>query len=354
MTRRMKGLLIGFAVLAVATAVTAQESLTAAKDLYASAAYEDALSTLTRLHDSTATGAPVAVQIDQYRAFCLFALGRTAEAQSVAESLIAKDPLLQLEDGDVSPRIVAMFADVRKRLLPGLTRDEYRAARASLDRKDFASAETQLTQTHRMIEEVQKIGSSDETIADLSVLVDGFLELTRATAEARAANQRPQAPAAGTLAAGPSVSGPSPAGPSTAGLSTAGPSTAGLTAAGSSPAGLTTAAPAHVALAPNTLAQPLQVYDGSAPDVVAPVALNQAMPSLPPGLATMMSTIHKSGMLDVIIDRQGNVERAVMREGVHPIFDTLVVDAARDWKYHPAMKDGVAVRYLKTIAIVKQ
>jgi hypothetical protein len=362
MTPGLKGLLISFAVLAVATAVAAQESLTSAKDLYASAAYEDALSTLTRLHDSATTGAPIS-QIDQYRAFCLFALGRTAEAQSVAESLITKDPLLKLDVRDASPRIVAMFADARKRLLPGLTRDEYRAARASLDRKDFASAETQLTQTHRMIEEVQKIGSSDETIADLSVLVDGFLELTRATAEARAANQRPQAPAAGTLAAspataGPSVSGPSLAGsslpgPSPAGPSTAGPSTAGLTAS-SSPAGLTTAAPGHVALAPNTLAQPLQVYDGSAPDVVAPVALNQAMPSLPPGLATMMSTIHKSGMLDVTIDRQGNVERAVMREGVHPIFDTLVVDAARDWKYHPAMKDGVAVRYLKTIAIVKQ
>jgi hypothetical protein len=315
------------------------------------------------LHDSATTGAPIS-QIDQYRAFCLFALGRTAEAQSVAESLITKDPLLKLDVRDASPRIVAMFADVRKRLLPGLTRDEYRAARASLDRKDFASAETQLTQTHRMIEEVQKIGSSDETIADLSVLVDGFLELTRATAEARAANQRPQAAAAGTLAASPataglSVPGPSVPGPSLAGSSLPGPSPAASSPAapspaGSSPAGLPTAAPAHVALAPNTLAQPLQVYDGSAPDIVAPVALNQAMPSLPPGLATMMSTIHKSGMLDVIIDRQGNVERAVMREGVHPIFDTLVVDAARDWKYRPAMKDGVAVRYLKTIAIVKQ
>ena len=339
MTRRMKGLLIGFAVLAFATAVAAEESLTAAKDLYASAAYEDALSTLTRLQASTATGAPSAAQIDQYRAFCLFALGRTAEAQAVAESLIAKDPLLQLDEADASPRIVAMFADVRKRLLPGLTRDEYRTARASLDRKDFASAESQLTMTRRMLEEAQRIGSSDETMGDLRVLVDGFLDLTRSALEARATNLRSQATSAGVQAASPPTASPSAASPSATGPSTTDPSLA---------------APARAALAPRTPAQPLQVYESSAADVVAPVALQQAMPSIPPGLATMLSTIHRSGILDVTIDQQGNVERAVMRESVHPIFDALVVDAARSWRYRPALKDGVAVRYLKTIAIVKQ
>jgi hypothetical protein len=344
MTRRMKGFVIGFAVLALATAVAAEESLTAAKDLYASAAYEDALSTLTRLQASTAAGAPIAAQIDQYRAFCLFALGRTAEAQSVAESLITKDPLLELDQGDASPRIVAMFADVRKRLLPGLARDQYRTARASLDRKDFASAESQLIRTRRMLEEAQKIGASDETTGDLRVLVDGFLDLTRSAVEARATNPRAQATSAGVLAVSPSAASPSVTTPPAAGPSIATPAAAGPSLA----------APARAASAPKTPAQPLQVYDSTAADVVAPVALQQAMPSIPPGLATMLSTIHRSGVLDVFIDQQGTVERAVMRESVHPIFDALVVDAARGWKYRPALKDGAAVRYLKTIAIVKQ
>jgi hypothetical protein len=119
-------------------------------------------------------------------------------------------------------------------------------------------------------------------------------------------------------------------------------------------AGPSLAAPARAASAPKTPAQPPQVYDSTAADVVAPVALQQAMPSIPPGLATMLSTIHRSGILDIFIDQQGTVERAVMRESVHPIFDALVVDAARGWKYRPALKDGAAVRYLKTIAIVKQ
>jgi TonB family protein len=227
-----------------------------------------------------------------------------------------------------------MFADVRKRLLPGLTRDEYRTARASLDRKDFASAESQLTMTRRMLEEAQRIGSSDETMGDLRVLVDGFLDLTRSAAEARATVPRLQTTSAGVQTASPSAASPSATGPSTTDPSLA--------------------APARAALAPRTPAQPLQVYESSAADVVAPVALQQAMPPIPPGLATMLSTIHRSGILDVTIDQQGNVERAVMRESVHPIFDALVVDAARSWRYRPALKDGVAVRYLKTIAIVKQ
>jgi hypothetical protein len=342
MMRGIKALLFNFVGLAIATAAAAQESLTTAKDLYASAAYEDALSTLTRLHDSPATAAPVASQIDQYRAFCLFALGRTAEAESVAESLIKKDPLLRLDDGDASPRIVAMFADVRKRLLPGLTRDQYRAARASLDRRDFESAESQLTRTRQLLEEAQQLGTSDETLADLRVLVEGFLVLTRSAAETRATDPLSRAPAAAFSATAPSPAGPSPAGPSSAALAATGPSSSSP-----SPAAPTSRPPANPR-------PPLQIYDFSATDVVPPVVIHQQMPSIPPGLANLLSTIHRSGVLDVTIDQQGNVEQAVMREGVHPIFDTLVLDAARSWKYSPAMKAGVAVRYIRTIAIVKQ
>jgi hypothetical protein len=364
MTRELKALLFGFVGLAIATAVAAQESLTTAKDLYASAAYEDALSTLTRLHDSNVNAAPVAAQIDQYRAFCLFALGRTAEAESVAESLVKKDPLLQLDAGDASPRIVAMFADVRKRLLPTLTRDQYRAARASLDRRDFLSAESQLTRTRQLLEETEQLGASDETLGDLRVLVDGFLVLTRSATEGRATDpfSRPPAAASAAAASSPAAPGgtapsPSPAAlaaaaPSTATLTATGPSTATLTAV-QSPNGLSPAVPTSRAPASQPR-QPLQIYDFSAADVVPPVVIRQQMPSIPPGLANLLSTIHRSGVLDVTIDQQGNVEQAVMREGVHPIFDTLILDAARSWKYGPAMKDGVAVRYLRTIAIVKQ
>src|SRR4030088_1159525 len=140
-------------------AVAAQDPLGAARDLYASADYEKALATLTRLHDDTTSADQT--EVDEYRAFCLFALGRTREAVGVSERLIAKNPTLQLDSAEASPRIIAMFADVRKRMLPGLIREHYRTARAALDSKDPAAAEARFEEVRRMIEEADKVSAID-------------------------------------------------------------------------------------------------------------------------------------------------------------------------------------------------
>jgi hypothetical protein len=72
--------------------------------------------------NSGSSAPEIARQADRYRAFSLFALGRMREAESIAESLIRKEPLAHLDEADVSPRIEKMFTDVRKRLLPSLIR----------------------------------------------------------------------------------------------------------------------------------------------------------------------------------------------------------------------------------------
>jgi TonB family protein len=59
-----------------------------------------------------------------------------------------------------------------------------------------------------------------------------------------------------------------------------------------------------------------------------------------------------SGILDIVIDETGSVVDTIVRRSVMPSFDTLLVRAARYWKYRPAMKDGVPVRYVKTVVIV--
>src|SRR5258707_2066745 len=185
--RSMKAIVVvGLLMVAARAGLGAQDSLNAAKDLYASAAYEDALSTLIRLTEGS-SAPDIARQVDEYRAFCLYALGRTGEAESVAESIIRREPLMKLDAADASPRLELMFSNVRKRLLPALIRDRFRTARSALDQKNMSAAEPQLVEARLMIAEADKLGVRDDGLADLTVLVDGFLQLVRSTAEQRPA-----------------------------------------------------------------------------------------------------------------------------------------------------------------------
>src|SRR5262245_45596573 len=100
------------ASLAVALAhapVFAQDSLKTAKDLYASAAYEDALTVLGRIRTSDP-----AVEVEQFRALCLIALGRTAEADKAIQSVVTANPLYVPDATDVPPRVQEAFARTRR------------------------------------------------------------------------------------------------------------------------------------------------------------------------------------------------------------------------------------------------
>ena len=99
------------------------DNLGAARDLYASAAYDDALAVLNRLR-SAAHPPSQARTIEQYRAFCLLALGRSAEAQTAIEAVVVANPLYVPSSADVSPRVRAAFSEVRRRLLPGLVQQQ--------------------------------------------------------------------------------------------------------------------------------------------------------------------------------------------------------------------------------------
>jgi hypothetical protein len=180
----MKPLIIALSCVLVSSGVyAADSSLTAAKDLYASAAYEDALSVLTGLASSTDVSPDVTQQIEQYRAFCLYALGRRSEAESVAEALIRRDPMFQPAADELSPRIETMFTDVQKKVLPVLIREKYRMAKAAVERKEFGAAEPQLVGVAQMAERAHTLGLTDESLSDIAVLAEGFLQLTRAASQ---------------------------------------------------------------------------------------------------------------------------------------------------------------------------
>ena len=267
-------------LLGAASLGTAQDDpLRAARDLYASAAYAEALAELARVEStaSTPTTSPTITRdTDAYRTFCLVALGRATEAQAIAESLVRRDPMLSIDRfPDASPRIAAMFASVRRRVLPQMIRDEYRVAR-TLATDKAPEAESRLRHVRELLDTSEQIGAWDETLADVRLIVDGFLELAHGTEARHAAGEAtvPETPA------------------------------------------------------PRAAEIPSSTDAG----VVAPTAVFQPQPSIPPALLNLVRQLHRNGKIDVVINERGTVDDVTMTQTVSPAYDRLITAAARTWR----------------------
>jgi tetratricopeptide (TPR) repeat protein len=277
-----------------ATTAVAQENLKRAVDLYESAAYEEALAELGRLK-TEATGNAVA-EIDHYRALCLMALNRSAEAERVIESLVNTDPLYQPDAAGASPRVRASFNAVRQRVLPGVARQLYIDAKALFDRKVYAEAATALERTVKVIDDVEATQKSDLT--DLRLLAAGFLELARASA--------PRPPAK-TEAVG--------------------------------------------ALAPSNQRNQAEPAVTLLPATTNLVVLKQDLPPLPFSLSAAGKQEYR-GVLELEIDVNGRVSDVKIVQPVHVLYDILLLQAAREWTYEAPRVAGKPIVSRKRVEIV--
>jgi len=150
----------------------------AARQLYASAAYEDALDRLSRVK---ADG--LQDQVDTYRALCLLALGRSRESEQVVESLLTRNPRFTLDEREVSPRLVIIFRAVRSRLLPVTVRGLYTAALASFQAKQY---DTAIRQFRDVMALISSDAMPDSSVSDLKLLADGFVRQAEAAKQAAA------------------------------------------------------------------------------------------------------------------------------------------------------------------------
>ena len=285
--------------LAASTNARAQETLTRAKDLYASAAYEEALAVFDKLHETV----PVdeTSEVAGYRIFCLLALDRTDEARREIQVLVRANPLYRLSGAQASPRTRALFDEERRRLLPEIVQQTYAAAKAALDRKEMPAA---LSGFDRMLLLLEEPGLSTQPgLGDMRTLAIGFRDLIKMSMATTAA---------GTGAA----SSPAPASPPAAAATREAPVVYGLEDAA----------------------------------VVPPVAIDKVVPSWNPQGVT--DTRPRRAMLELVIDESGSVTSAVLKKTLHPSYDSILLRAARRWKFQAATKDGVPVRYRKQIEIV--
>ena len=184
-----------------AEAYASQEMLASAKSLYESASYEAALSELS------AIDSPELVDVvDTYRALCFLGLGRVSDAEQALALIVKRTPLLVLSDADYSPRIVALFRDVRKNALPGAAQRLYSSARTDYENKKYVAATEGFKQVLQVIAAVDPEAQTG-TLADIKELASGFLTLAEAKATPEAALR---APAAVSTAAPAPLTAPAP------------------------------------------------------------------------------------------------------------------------------------------------
>jgi len=85
--------------------------------------------------------------------------------------------------------------------------------------------------------------------------------------------------------------------------------------------------------------------------VVAPAAVFQPQPNVPPELLDLVRRLHRTSMIDVLINERGTVDSVTVTQSVSPAYDKLIVAAARTWRYTPALKDGIPIKFVSTVVI---
>jgi protein TonB len=91
-----------------------------------------------------------------------------------------------------------------------------------------------------------------------------------------------------------------------------------------------------------------RIYSPDDEGVVAPGVIKQELPKVP---AQVARQTRDRGLLEVIIDEQGRVVNATIRSPIHPVYDSLLLVAARDWKYKPATLNGQPIKFRKVIQV---
>jgi tetratricopeptide (TPR) repeat protein len=288
------------------TSETAATQLTKVKALYASASYEDALANLEMIAPAEASE-----QVEQYRALCFLALNRIPEAERALEMIVRRAPFHRMSDAEVSPRLVAMFAEVRRRVLPAAAKETYARARWNYQGGQYDEAAADLRQLLAMLADPD-LADASRDVMDLKLVAEGFLKL----AEAEIARQ-PARPATPRSAA---PDGQPPAND----------------------------APVPAPLKPRPPVEngsgPSRIYNDDDSSVKAPIELSRQMPVWTPPAGFTGQEFR--GVLELVIDESGRVTSAVSLGAVMPNYDDALRAAARQWKYRPAMlRDGTPVRY---------
>src|SRR5712692_4570748 len=249
------------------------------KERYFSASYEEALTMLNQRKDGGPLMASDALEIEEYRAMCLLALDRLPEAEHVIEGIVTMEPLHRIEEANLSPRVRAVFHNVRQRTLPAVVRQVYSAAKTTFDRKEYVQASALFGTVKAILDDPDMANVNTDSSDDLRTLTAGFLQLSLAAAEPLPKARVEPAPLLVLVE-------PAPQPPS---------------------------------------AELRRIYASTDAGVIPPVVVRQQLPAWPPVALRRPSG---RGVLELVIGESGDVESATLRQSVNPLYDELLMTAA--------------------------
>ena len=168
--------------LATHTIAIAQDLVSHARDLYVAADYENALNVLDAI-EADARTADERQAVREYRALCLIALTRTADAIDTIRQMIDDDPFYRPAAGRRPPRFITLFDEVRRQRLIQLGRMRYAEATIAFDEHRNADASEAFALVLRLVAEAEADSRGeqrDEELNRLERFATRFLELVQA------------------------------------------------------------------------------------------------------------------------------------------------------------------------------
>lgn len=276
-------------VFCVSSSAVGQVSEVDFKALYAAAEYDKALEVIASL-DS--------LESQQYKALCLLALGRSADASTAIESLVNAAPTFTPSADDAPPRFVELVSKARQKLLPTIARRVFAEGRDQYSNKQNDEAVKQFSLVLTLLKDPAFTDANAKQ--DLETLASGFIDLAKAA---------------------------------------------------TAPVKVVAAAPEPVPTPPVAASGPPVPTPPTPPKVVPPVAVVQTVPPMPTDIA---SRVGAKLVMVVQIDAAGRVTAATVKESAHPRYDRLVALATREWRYTPATLNGLAIASEQIVTIQPQ
>ena len=272
-----------------------------------------------------------------------------------------------LSEADAAPHVRAMLETTRRRVVPGMMRRTYEDGKRAFDAGEYGRAREAFTQLGQWLADAHVAAADPGLPTSVPWPTDSSSSASsapRATPSSRSrrrprpvllatAHHEPPWSAVTAVRMHPASIGPGPGTPTSSHCRRSARQPRSRCRPAGGPAATTPARPARPPHDVPPPFAPLDIFtfDPRDKDVVPPQALSQELSGWwgamgEPAAGTLL------GVLDLVIDPAGRVVEAHVHQSVNRLYDAVLMQSVKQWRYRPASRGGRPVRYQRITNIV--